>query len=179
MLSESLKKFMTQKPLSKVTISEIILDCGINRNTFYYHFKDIYALLKWMLEQEAVQVIKQFDLLINPEDAIIFALNYVKENKHILNCAFDTMGRAELKRFFYADFMGICRSIIDGVEKEFDLHTDENYKQFLCEFYTEGIAGLLISEIMAPNEKQQKKILQYLTVFMKASLPAALASHSI
>ena len=54
MLAASLKKHMGKKPLSKITISEIIADCGVNRKTFYYHFEDIYTLLKWMLEQEAI-----------------------------------------------------------------------------------------------------------------------------
>ena len=38
--------------------SEIIVDCGVNRKTFYYHFEDIYAPLKWMLEEEAGNVVK-------------------------------------------------------------------------------------------------------------------------
>jgi len=41
MLADSLKKAMKSKPVSKVTISEIIADCNVNRKTFYYHFEDI------------------------------------------------------------------------------------------------------------------------------------------
>ncbi|MGN1367950.1 MAG: TetR family transcriptional regulator, partial [Aristaeellaceae bacterium] len=37
-LAESLKRLMQKKPLSKITVSEIIADCGVNRKTFYYHF---------------------------------------------------------------------------------------------------------------------------------------------
>ena len=40
-LANSLKKFMGIKPLSKITITEIISDCGLNRKTFYYHFEDM------------------------------------------------------------------------------------------------------------------------------------------
>ncbi|WP_295208123.1 TetR family transcriptional regulator [Ruminococcus sp.] len=39
------------KPLSKITVSEIVADCNINRKTFYYHFEDVQSLLKWTLEQ--------------------------------------------------------------------------------------------------------------------------------
>ena len=51
-IAASLKKFMEKKPLSKITVSEIVADCQINRKTFYYHFENIQDLLKWMLEQE-------------------------------------------------------------------------------------------------------------------------------
>ena len=70
-----------------------------------------------MLEQEAVEVVKQFDLLVDYEDAILFVLDYVEANAHILGCAYDNMGRDEMKRFFYADFIGIIGTLIDGTEK--------------------------------------------------------------
>ena len=108
-LAASLKKLMNKKPLSKITINEIVQDCGLNRNSFYYHFEDIYALFKWMLEQEAVEVVKQFDLVLDYREAIQFVMDYVSENRHIVNGAYDAMGREGLKRFFYADFIDIVR----------------------------------------------------------------------
>jgi len=117
-LAASLKKLMMHKPLGKISISELITDCGVNRKTFYYHFQDIYDLLKWILEQEAIEVVKGFDLLVNPEEALLFAIGYVDENKHIINCAYDAMGREEMKRFslrtstawYSPSFRIFCRS---------------------------------------------------------------------
>ena len=44
-LEASLKKLLLEKPLNKITINDITEDCGVNRMTFYYHFKDIYDLV--------------------------------------------------------------------------------------------------------------------------------------
>ena len=85
-LSASLKKFMAKKPLKKITVSEIIADCNVNRKTFYYHFEDIYALLKWTLEQEAIEIVKAFDFLNDYEEVLNFTIRYVQANAHILNC---------------------------------------------------------------------------------------------
>ena len=41
-LATSLKKLLSKKELSKITITNITKDCGVNRQTFYYHFKDVY-----------------------------------------------------------------------------------------------------------------------------------------
>lgn len=98
MLCTSLKKIMKHKAFSKITVSELIKDCNVNRKTFYYHFEDIYGLLKWILEQEAFEVVKQFDLLVNYRDAFDFAINYVEQNSFFLNCIYDSVGRDELKR---------------------------------------------------------------------------------
>lgn len=84
---------MRKKTFSKITISEIISDCGVNRKTFYYHFEDIYALLKWMLEAEAIEVVKHFNLIVDYEEAILFIMVYIEENDYIISCAYDSIGR--------------------------------------------------------------------------------------
>ena len=65
MLTETLKSLMQQKPFSKISVSEIVNACQINRKTFYYHFADIYELLEWQIEQEILEftnnVIDVFD----------------------------------------------------------------------------------------------------------------------
>ena len=41
-LEQSLKRLLLQKPLNKITISDITDDCGISRMTFYYHLSLIH-----------------------------------------------------------------------------------------------------------------------------------------
>lgn len=65
-LEASLKKVMLQKPLDKITISDITSDCGISRMAFYYHFKDIYDLVEWSCLEDAKRALhgkKTYDLL--------------------------------------------------------------------------------------------------------------------
>ena len=174
-LAASLKGFMEKKPLSKITISEIIADCGMNRKTFYYHFEDIYALLKWMLEEEAVNVVKQFDLLVDYREAVLFVMHYVRENKHLLCCAYDSMGRAEMKRFFYADFIGITRKIVQETEQRLGVQAEEQFKEFLAHFYTEAIAGLLIDEFTEKEGHDPEKAADYFALVLENSLPSVLA----
>lgn len=143
-LATSLKKLMRQKPLSKVTVSEIIADCGLNRNTFYYHFEDIYALLKWTLEQETVEVLRQIDLVIDYEEAILYMLRYIEENDDILGNICHSLGYGELRRFFAADCSSIMRSLIDKAETMQGIVLAPTFKDFLCGFFTEAMAGTLI-----------------------------------
>lgn len=175
-LAASLKGFIEKKPLSKITVSEIIADCGVNRKTFYYHFEDIYALLKWMLEEEAVNVVKQFDLLVDYREAVVFVMHYVRENKHLLCCAYDSMGRDEMKRFFYADFIGITRRGVQSAERRLGVHAEEQFKEFLAHFYTEAVAGLLIDEFTDKDGHDPKKAADYFSVILENSLPSVLMS---
>ena len=174
MLCTSLKKIMKHKAFSKITVSELIKDCNLNRKTFYYHFEDIYGLLKWMLEQEAFEVVRQFDLLVDYKDAFDFVIDYVNENAYFLNCIYDSVGRDQLKRFFYKDFIGLIEKIIRDTEKKLGVTIDDHYRQFLCNFYTEAIAGMLIDLFQNPDICDRDRTFEYFSVILNNSLPAVL-----
>lgn len=169
-LSAALKQAMKKKAFQKITVSELIKDCGINRNTFYYHFDDIYALLKWTLEYEAIETVKNHNILTDNENAIGFVLDYVEKNDYILNCAYDSIGREELKRFFSADFLEIVTSFITQAEELSGKKLDCDYKKFLCSFYVEALSGILVNLIKEGKLDNRNKVIRYLSDTVKDSL---------
>ena len=44
-IADVFKEIMDKKSFDKITISDITGKCGLNRQTFYYHFQDKYDLL--------------------------------------------------------------------------------------------------------------------------------------
>lgn len=178
-LCTALKNAMKHKSFSKITVSELIQDCSLNRKTFYYHFQDIYDLLKWMLEQEAFEVVKEFDLLNDCNDAFKFVIDYVENNSFFLNCIYDSVGRDELKRFFYNDFIGVVDSMIRSTEKQLDINIPDEFRSFLCDFYTEGIAGMLINLFQHPDKYTKTDLLKYLSVIINNSIPAAILNKTV
>ena len=58
-LEASLKHLLLQKPLDKITISDLTKDCGISRMAFYYHFKDIYDLVEWSCLEDAKRALDE------------------------------------------------------------------------------------------------------------------------
>ena len=40
-IAKTFTELLDEKPMSKITVKDIVERCGVNRNTFYYHFKDI------------------------------------------------------------------------------------------------------------------------------------------
>ena len=174
-MAASLKKALQSKPLSKITVSEIIADCGVNRKTFYYHFEDIYALLKWMLEEDAIDVVKHFDLLVDYEKAINFVMDYVEENDHIINCVYDSIGRDELKRFFSTDLHDIIVSIIEAAENKTGKKLHAEYKEFLTEFYMDALAGMLLDWIRDREKKGRQAVVKYTIKTIQDSLTGILA----
>ena len=48
---------LEQRPLDKISVVDIADHCGVNRNTFYYYYCDIYALVREVLETELDRVL--------------------------------------------------------------------------------------------------------------------------
>ena len=169
-LANALKTLMRTKPFSKITVSEIVAVCKMNRKTFYYHFEDIFALLKWMFDEEALEVVRHFDLLIDYEEAIRFVMQYVDDNDYIISCAYDSIGREEMKRFFFNDFVGVVTSVIDDAEAKLKKSIDMDFKAYVATFYTEALAGMLIEWATERNKHDREKVIGYLASIIGLAL---------
>lgn len=167
-LAASLKKLMEKRALDKISIREIVEDCGVNRKTFYYHFENIYDLVNWMFEEEAIEVVKEYDLLTNYEDAIRFSMNYIEENSHVCNSALDALGRDELKKFFYKNFISTMTDIVGKFSK--DMNIPKDYIDFLINFYTESFASLLIDWIRNKDNRDKEKYVKYISLTLFANI---------
>lgn len=91
------------------------------------------------------------------EDAILFVIDYVENNAFFLSCAYDSIGRDQLKRFFCQDFFEIIDIVITNIEKETVCTIDEHFRTFISNLYAEGIAGLIINLFQAPDHDFSKK----------------------
>ena len=127
-----------------------------------------------MLEAEAIEVGKKFDLLVDYREAVLFVLDYVKTNKHLLCCAYDSMGRDEMKRFFIRILLALRGGVILNAEQQLGVCVEEQLKIFLAKFYTEAIAGMLIDEFTNKKGHDPEQAVQYLSFILKHSLPNVL-----
>ena len=178
-LAESLKKLMRAKPFSKITVTEIVNDCGVNRKTFYYHFEDIYALLRWIFEEEAVNIIKKFYLLNDYDEAMEFIYEYISENKDLLRNAYDAFGSVELSSFFHMSFVGLNESLIESVEQKMHKRLPERTREYLCEFLTEASGGLLLNIISGNMHFDRSKDMMPVSSIIWASIVGVLTEQGI
>lgn len=178
-LAESLKKLMRAKPFSKITVTEIVNDCGVNRKTFYYHFEDIYALLRWIFEEEAVNIIRKFYLLNDYDEAMEFIYEYISENKDLLRNAYDAFGSVELSSFFHMSFVGLNESLIESVEQKMHKRLPERTREYLCEFLTEASGGLLLNIISGNMHFDRSKDMMPVSSIIWASIVGVLTEQGI
>ncbi len=171
LLSDSLKKIMHKKSFSKITVSEITDDCNLNRKTFYYHFKDSRDLLKWTLEQEAIDIIKEYSQMKNYGEAIEFIADYVEKNRYLFAFSDNSVSRDELVTFFKSDIIEIIRTGILQKEDEMNMKISDTFREFLCDFYCESLVGQIAALFENGNKYNKKQLVEYVTLIFSCSIP--------
>jgi probable dihydroxyacetone kinase regulator len=177
MLADSLKKLMVLKPLNRISIREIVEDCGVNRQTFYYHFHDIYDLLEWMLTEETSALLSQTNRPVSLLGGVLQILKYIQQNEDICRCAFQSMGHKHLKKFFYE---GIYSIILSGVnECARDLNVSENHRKFIAHFYTVSFTGFIENWLQEGLQEDPEEIIRLCEITMEGNIRGALERFSI
>ena len=177
-LASSLKKLMEQKPLSQISIREIIEDCGVNRQTFYYHFRDIYALAEWMFSREAAAFICRRSARKGYLEALQAAIVYAQTHPLLKSCAMDVQSHDAMRRLFGAI---LRRDIAFAVNLlSAGLSVDDSYREFLISFYSEAVASIILNWMCAGAPQEPELLVRYVDATLTSGIPAALkqAAHS-
>lgn len=174
MFADALTGLLKQKPLSKITVTELINFCGVNHKTFYYHFSNIYDLIKWMLEYDIIRHIKEFNLLKDYKDVIHIVSDYMEKNKSILHQILKDIGREQLRILFYDDFASTFEpAITEEIEKK-KYSISKNCILFLISSFSELLANTIIDCINGTITIQKDDLIKYMEVFIKPLFQAAL-----
>ena len=67
-IKEAFLKLLNQRPLNQITIKDIVEDCGINRNSFYYHFEDLPALVEEIVGEHLQALIRNHPTISSVEE---------------------------------------------------------------------------------------------------------------
>ena len=177
-LSQALKELMEEKPLGKISVCSITDKCGLNRKTFYYHFRDVQQLLRWTIEQDAVNTVKEYGKINSYKGAIQFAIDYISRNKTLLSAAYNAIGHNALRYFFNDDFREIINQAIIHEEEQTGESVSQDFHSFLCSFYTETLTGMIVSLFEDQADCDAVKLSEYLNLTLTTSLPSVIKAAS-
>ena len=177
-LAAALKEAMAQKPLDKVTISELTSACNIRRQSFYYHFEDIYDLLRWMFENEAISLLRQQEGALLWKEGLLQLFRYLKENRAVCLCALRSMGRDHIKRFFETDIYAIIHLTIEQLADEIGArsHLDSFVDvEMLTHFYVVALAGIMESWLLGEIDRTPEELIQFADTILNDQVRGAAA----
>lgn len=107
-IQETFLRLLNQRPLNQITVKDIVEDCGINRNSFYYHFEDLPALVEEIVEEQVQTLIQKHPTIGSVEECFDAVIELVMENKRAVYHIYNSLSRD----VFEQHLMDACEYIV-------------------------------------------------------------------
>lgn len=176
-LEISLKNLLLQKPLNKITISDIANDCGINRMTFYYHFKDIYDLIEWICNEETTRAINGKKTYETWQQGFLQTFQMVLENKSFVLNVYHSIGREKIQDHFYTVTFNLLIGVVE--EKAAGMSVTEADKKFIANFYNFAFVGILLDWIKNDMREDPQLIIDQISALISGDVSRALNKYQL
>lgn len=154
-MKETFKKLLEKKPIEKIKIKDITSECGVNRMTFYYHFKDIYDLVEWSLFEDAKSTLGGNIAFSTWQEGYLKLLEAVKQNKSFVTNVYRSIDRARSEDFI-KELMSYLS--INTIDKNAAESIPESEIEFISDFYDYALTATMIKWIQSGMKEEPEYI---------------------
>jgi len=164
-LAASLKHLLEQKPLSKITVTDITNDCEVSRHTFYYHFQDIYDLMEWIYQSEGEKALDGNITYDSWQQGMLQLFQYALDNKAIVINTYRSIRKDLLEQFLCRDTYRLLYQIIE--EKSAGMRISEEHKKFIANFYKHAFVGLILDWVDAGMKTPPQRVVDDVSLLIQ------------
>ncbi len=174
LIAGSLRKLMKKKSLDKIKIREIVEDCGVNRQTFYYHFQDIYALVEWIYTYDGMCIVENHKDDTDWMPIIKEFFDYLESHQDEIRCVVNSKANKFFHDFIYQKIGLVSKLVVDSVSNK--MKVDEYHKDFVASFYTYAVCGVVECWMKNRNAARMSsdELIRLFELTMRGNVVAAL-----
>lgn len=176
-LSNSLKKMLASKPLDKVTVTDIVEDCGVNRQTFYYHFKDLGDLVEWTCIEDADEALKNNKTYDTWQEGFLAIFALMKADRPFIMNIYHSVSREQLELYLYKLVYKLLIDVVD--ELAVGMSVREEDKVFIANFYKYAFVGIVFDWINHDMRQNPQEIIDHLSILIKGTMTQALDNYRL
>lgn len=137
-LAASMKKLMSKSPFSKISVGDICENCGMNRKSFYYHFRDKYDLVNWIFYVDFIERM-DWDACRSPWDMLVALCRHFDAERQFYQNALQVEGQNSFREYFCGMVKPVLVFISNNMVEE-----ENEKKNFYIGLFSEG----LLEELM-------------------------------
>lgn len=166
-LANALKQLMRTKPFAKVYVGDIVSLCGVNRQTFYYHFKDKFDLARWIFETETAQFLNDVSSLEEWQHGLCGLCRYLQENKRYYLSILSVTDNSLL----FSLLMQRMRQITyDLFSQKRSVFKDEHTFQLAVDYCTVSVVGMIAFWVSQDMPKDLEQDIGHILTLLDGSL---------
>ncbi len=141
-IKASAMKLLNEKPLNQITVKDIVEDCGINRNSFYYHFRDLPSLIEEMILEQAEVLIAQYPSISSLEECLDAAVSFAMNNRRAAMHIYNSVSRDIYEQYLWQVCEHVVTVYVDSVIPEEAI--DDFDREVIIGFYKCACFGQIL-----------------------------------
>lgn len=157
-IREEFIKILNERPLNKITVKDIASACEINRNTFYYYYTDVYALLSELFQTELQTVTDEYNDTFSWEESFIVATKFALENKIAINHVYNSIQREELEDYIYNVSGHVMNRYVEKVSDGISASSGD--KKLIASFYQCALTEMVLRWIASGMKEDPDTIVR-------------------
>lgn len=157
-ICEALKRILEHKALDNITIKDITDECGINRMTFYYHFRDIYDLVEWILSYDSEKTLKGLDNYQDWTEGFIKIFRDLEKEKLLVKNVYHSFSPDQIRRFIVPLADKLLMRVVNELSRAMVIREDD--KIFIAHIYSYTLVGLVLDWIMDGMESDPVSLVE-------------------
>ena len=172
MLSLSLKKLLSRTTLDNITVQAVTEDAEVSRKTFYYHFHDVYDLLKWTLTEETRRFMETEFEPSSIDQGLDAFVDFLIQNRAMVLNVYHSLDRSVIEQ----EIITVSRPKLQKYFSDSRYFTElsESDQRFIVDMVAYGLSGMTLHWIgegmMERPEEFMSKIHRFFSVSLEASL---------
>lgn len=148
-IADALFEILKHKSFDTVTVKYLVKTCGISRQTFYYHFRDLMDVLEWdirqILERDLENILRTEDF----QSAIRFFVTQTVEKRAVIRLLLDSHRRPELERLLVQALRAYLSRLFRHEYPNSQLSASD--VAIALDFLTCGVIGVLLGACAQPS----------------------------
>ena len=169
-LAQSLKKLLTTRKLDKITVKDIVEDCGVNRQTFYYYFRDRHDMLEWNFHDATERLLRSELHHGSWRNGVEAVTGYLLKNRELVWNAYHSISHEAVSGFLKRTLRPYILSAVQEEAKELEWEPHRESVDFVADIFTLTATGIIVEWIGAQHMEGTEERLDTLFSAMDGSV---------
>ena len=171
-VADALLELIRRKDADKITVKDLVEVCGISRQTFYYHFKDIYDLVEWSCQEDASKALAGNKTYETWQQGFLQLFKAVQDNKPFIMNVYHSVSREQVENYLYK----VTYDLVEGVveEQAQGMSVRDEDKAFIATVYKYAFVGLMLDWIKNDMKGDSQLLVDRLELVIHGNVRAAL-----
>lgn len=159
---------LEKNPLSKITVKNLVEACGINRNTFYYYYKNIDDLIDDIFRTETEKVVSQNPVHDHWQAGCLQSMHYLVEHSMIIHNVFNSISHEGIKAYLFKVAHGLLMTFSNKTTIGHDI--PERDKIFIANFYSHAFVGIFFDWIRGGMRQKPEELIEMMGRLLNGSI---------